>query len=129
MEDISSEYEKKVNQLSSQIVQLQAQIETLKALIDDKEYIISQLNNENSQLKAQINRNQQQASPARPPTQYVDPTLTANTEIFTNKRKCPVCGAMGFAIKEFEDKSRIISYIPRRIYAKKKVCTKCRHEF
>ncbi|MFX1572738.1 MAG: hypothetical protein ACFFB0_08315 [Promethearchaeota archaeon] len=46
-----------------------------------------------------------------------------------NKRKCPNCGAMGFAIKEVDDKTKIISYVPRRIYAKKKVCTKCRFEF
>jgi hypothetical protein len=36
---------------------------------------------------------------------------------------------MGFAIREIDDKSRVISYIPRRIYAKKKSCTKCRYEW
>jgi len=36
---------------------------------------------------------------------------------------------MGFAIKEVDDRTRIISYTPRRIYAKKKSCTKCRYEW
>jgi len=45
------------------------------------------------------------------------------------RRVCPNCGASGFAIKEIEDKSKIISYIPKPIYAKKHVCTKCSYEF
>ena len=59
----------------------------------------------------------------------LNPPNSVTTSSATNKRKCPVCGAMGFAIKEFDDKSKIISYVPRRIYHKKKVCTKCMHEF
>ena len=46
-----------------------------------------------------------------------------------NKRVCPNCGAMGFAIREIDDKSKVISYSPRRMYAKKKSCTKCRYEW
>ena len=45
------------------------------------------------------------------------------------KRQCPQCGAQGFAIREVDDKSRLISYLPYRIYAKKRVCIKCRNEF
>ncbi|MBY9003088.1 MAG: hypothetical protein KGD73_03880 [Candidatus Lokiarchaeota archaeon] len=45
------------------------------------------------------------------------------------KRQCPQCGAQGFAIREVEDKSKLISYLPHRIYAKKRVCIKCRNEF
>lgn len=47
----------------------------------------------------------------------------------TMKRQCPNCGAFGFAIREIEDKSQIISYVPRRIYVKIKHCTKCGFEF
>ncbi|MFX1340679.1 MAG: hypothetical protein ACFFDK_18860 [Promethearchaeota archaeon] len=139
MEDMSAEYEKKLNQLTNQIYGLQTQIETLKALLEDKDYIINQLSNENSQLKSQIqgfqqplkpiNPPNQYQNPIKPPNQYITPPIATNTGVITNKRVCPICGAMGFAIKEFDDKSRIISYIPRRIYAKKRVCTKCRHEF
>ena len=56
-------------------------------------------------------------------------TSISEEEARINKRKCPNCGAMGFAIKEVDDKNRILSYTPRRIYAKKRVCTKCRFEF
>jgi hypothetical protein len=45
------------------------------------------------------------------------------------KRQCPQCGAFGFAIKEMDDKTRILCYKPIKIYAKKRVCTKCRCEF
>ena len=47
----------------------------------------------------------------------------------TGRRVCPNCGATGFAVKEVEDRTRIISYIPKPIYAKKYVCTKCGFEF
>ncbi|MFX1237070.1 MAG: hypothetical protein ACFE8P_05050 [Promethearchaeota archaeon] len=89
----------------------------------------------------QINIPQHQQSYAAPPqAQYsekpqYDPnyvprpsaTYSHSTGILT--RICPQCNAMGFAIKEVEDKSQILSYIPKRIYAKKKVCTKCFYEF
>ncbi|GAH97025.1 unnamed protein product, partial [marine sediment metagenome] len=32
------------------------------------------------------------------------------------------CRASGFSIKEVDDKTRIITYVPSRIYMKKKVC-------
>lgn len=57
------------------------------------------------------------------------PKFTAVSDPRINKRQCPNCGAMGFAIREIDDKSNVISYIPRRIYAKKKSCTKCRFEW
>jgi len=64
-----------------------------------------------------------------PPMQYSNQNTT-NSEIErVNKRVCPQCGAMGFAIKEVDDRTRIISYNPQRIYAKKKSCTKCRYEW
>jgi len=43
------------------------------------------------------------------------------------RRVCPNCGST--AIKEVEDKTKILSYIPKPIYAKKNICTKCGYEF
>jgi regulator of replication initiation timing/predicted nucleic-acid-binding Zn-ribbon protein len=71
----------------------------------------------------------QQMDTIRVPNQQISLTTSPSTIVSTNKRKCPKCGAMGFAIKEVNDKTRLISYVPRRIYAKKRVCTKCRYEF
>jgi len=62
-------------------------------------------------------------------TQYTEPPISPSEDTRINKRVCPECGAMGFAIKEVDDRTRIISYNPQRIYAKKKVCTKCRNEW
>jgi len=50
-------------------------------------------------------------------------------DVSLRKRQCPQCGAFGFAIKEMDDKTQILCYKPIKIYAKKRVCTKCRHEF
>ncbi len=101
-----------------------------------------QLNPPQQQLnppQQQLNLPQQQLSPPQPtnqqmdtirvPNQQISLTTSPSTIVSTNKRKCPKCGAMGFAIKEVNDKTRLISYVPRRIYAKKRVCTKCRYEF
>ncbi|MBN1801641.1 MAG: hypothetical protein JW891_09065 [Candidatus Lokiarchaeota archaeon] len=60
---------------------------------------------------------------------HTAPIITQNMSTGTLTRICPNCGAMGFAIKEVEDKTQIISYVPQKIYAKKKVCTKCFLEF
>ncbi len=71
----------------------------------------------------------QQIETIRVPNQEISLATSPITSFSTNKRKCPKCGVMGFAIKEVDDKTRLISYVPRRIYAKKRVCTKCRYEF
>lgn len=63
------------------------------------------------------------STPAPTPTPSISPGLGSG------RRICPNCGATGFAIKEVEDKSKIISYIPKPIFAKKSVCTKCGFEF
>ena len=53
--------------------------------------------------------------------QTENPIVTTSADTLSHKRECPKCGAYGFAIKEVEDKSRLLSYVPRRIYAKKRV--------
>lgn len=132
LDDVSPEYEEELSQLERQISEL-------FALLEKSEIQISLLKDENFQLKAQIQKLKQQSKP----TQYKSPQVEtikvpkevvatvppSDTNIRQNKRKCPKCGAAGFSIKEVDDKTRIITYVPRRIYMKKKVCTKCRFEF
>ena len=64
-----------------------------------------------------------------PPKKYTVPSVSKDIDTRIMKRQCPECGAMGFAIKEVDDRSKVISYSPQKIYAKKMVCTKCRAEF
>ncbi len=132
LDDLPPEYAEEYNQLESQISEL-------FALLEKSEIQISLLKDENFQLKAQIQKLQQQSKP----TQYRSPQVETlkiprevvatisptYTNIRQNKRKCPNCGATGFSIKEVDDKTRILTYVPRKIYMKKKVCTKCRFEF
>ena len=158
MGDVQPEYDTGVVQPSNQIVDLQNQIIYLNAQLNEKDNVINQLLYENSQLKAQLQQMQENnasisvntpklnppplTSAPKPPPNIslgLKPPPSANYQVSQiespsgassiNKRKCPKCGAMGFDIKEFDDKTKIISYVPRRIYARKRVCIKCRYEF
>lgn len=139
MDNLIDDWERRINQLSAYISELEAKVNQYQILINEKENQITRLLNENSQLKNQIQLLQKQAISPTYSTQYTPSILASDQPVLSsissedlsaiNKRKCPQCGAMGFAIKEMEDRTRILSYVPRRIYAKKKVCTKCRYEF
>jgi len=153
LEGLPPEYEKDLSILENQITEL-------FALLEKREMQLSQLKDENAELRTriqnlqqqlsqpqqqlsqpqqQLSQPQQQLSPPQHTNQQIDTIRVPNQQIplatspstnyISNKRKCPKCGAMGFAIKEVDDKTRLISYVPSRIYAKKRVCTKCRYEF
>ncbi|MFX1378617.1 MAG: hypothetical protein ACFFA4_05950 [Promethearchaeota archaeon] len=149
-----SEYEETINKLTTQITDLFSKIHFYQALIAEKDLKITQLINENNTLKMQIRKLSNELKTPPPPSQKsytppqqplptlppetpskttsvekTTPSFTTGTDSRINKRQCPNCGAMGFAIREIDDKSNIISYVPRRIYAKKKSCTKCRYEW
>ncbi|MHA1233744.1 MAG: hypothetical protein ACTSO6_06645 [Promethearchaeota archaeon] len=118
---------------------LETQISELFTLLEKSDIRIKLLEDENFQLKAQLQKMQQQSKPVqykspqvetiKVPKEYIATVTPYDTNIRQNKRKCPNCGAAGFSIKEVDDKTRIITYVPRKIYMKKKVCTKCRFEF
>jgi len=150
-ENIKSYYENQIRELQDLFLQYRNYMQGLESQIKIKDRQISSLQSEISQLKSQFG--QTPSNPYNNPPQvrsrtiessplqntYANQSNLSSPQMVTiddynngarvNKRKCPICGAMGFAIKEFEDKTRIISYIPRRIYAMKKVCTKCFNEF
>ena len=156
-QDLSSREDSKIRELSNQVHQLEARLLDYKAQIDLKDNQIHQLNYEILQLKVQLKRINEPTTQSQTPGQYSTTTInqqasqttasyqqtnqsiTPNQNVnqaqpysathIVNKRQCPICGAIGHDIKEYEDKTRIISYIPRRIYATKYVCIKCRHEF
>jgi len=132
LDDLPPEYEEDLSQL-------EAQLSELFALLDKSDLQISLLKDENFQLKAQIQKLQQQLKPVqykspeaetiKVPKEVITTVTPVDTNLRQNKRKCPNCGAQGFAIKEVDDKTRVICYAPSKIYVKKKVCTKCRFEF
>jgi hypothetical protein len=139
IDDPESDYETIIDKLSKQITKLYNQIQYYQVLVTQQENQIAKLLNENSQLKTQVQNvskqprtlsypSQQSYTPSVP-TQQTSSTSTPGVVTSTLKRVCPNCGATGFAIREEDDKTKIISYVPRRIYAKKRVCTKCRFEF
>jgi len=141
------------SQLKDENAELRARIQNLEQQLSQPQQQLSQPQQQLSQPQQQISPPQQQISPPqqqlKPPQQQLSPPQHANQQIdtiivpnqqislatspstshSTYKRKCPKCGAMGFAIKEVDDKTRLISYVPVKIYAKKRVCTKCRYEF
>jgi chromosome segregation ATPase len=154
-ENPSSEYEITINKLSEQIEELFSKIHYYQAIVAEKEIQIKQLLKENQNLIAKVQKLMHQSTPPPEPSQesYTPPTYPSSEQFSTppapppiplkkpessfsvsedpriNKRQCPNCGAVGFAIREIDDKSKVISYSPRRMYAKKKACTKCRYEW
>ena len=132
LDDLSPENEEELSQLETQISEL-------FKLLENSDIQIGLLKDENFQLKAQIQKLEQRSYPAqykspqvetiKVPKEFIATGSPSDTNVRQNKRKCPNCGATGFSIKEVDDKTRIITYVPRKIYMKKKVCTKCRFEF
>ena len=139
MEDLISDLENKTIYLSDQIVQLQSQILNYQKIIEEKDNKLKDLIYENAKLKAKLQNLDYSASPPitlNQPTTPIGLSAPKTTTYYASdgdfamtKRQCPNCGAAGFAIKEVEDRTKLLSYVPRRIYAKKRVCTKCRYEF
>lgn len=137
--EFTSDYEETLEKLSNQITTLFSEIHYYQALVAEKENQIIKLTTENNKLKNEIQNLSQSLNSPSYPSQIVKPITIPPQPVTTmsipqadariNKRQCPECGAAGFAIREVDDKSKIISYVPRRIYAKKMVCTKCRCEF
>ncbi|MFX1457500.1 MAG: hypothetical protein ACFFDB_19195 [Promethearchaeota archaeon] len=137
--EFTSDYEETLEKLSNQITTLFSEIHYYQALVAEKENQIIKLTTENNKLKNEIQNLSQSLNLPSYSSQIVKPILIPPQPVVTmsipqadarvNKRQCPECGAAGFAIREVDDKSKIISYVPRRIYAKKMVCTKCRYEF
>lgn len=122
--------------LQQQIGPLQAQVSKLQEDISYKEKRIQEL----KEPKAVMPSSLAQGITSQSPTFGSSPTIpTTSTPsavtpsidagFSSGRRICPNCGATGFAIKEVEDKSKILSYIPKPQYAKKSVCTKCGFEF
>jgi chromosome segregation ATPase len=139
MENLTTVYERRINELTEQIREYETQIYQYKSLLQEKDYHINLLYTENQQLKVQIQNLQQslipnpntplQLNPPQDVSHITQPIQPPTAKTTTMKRQCPNCGAYGFAIREIDDKNQIISYVPRRIYAKIKHCTKCGFEF
>ena len=139
LDEFIENWESKITQLTDYISELENQVRKYQQLLKEKEDRITRLLQENSELKSQVQLSKKQTispvyssgyTPSILASQKpVASSLSSNDVSSLNKRQCPNCGVMGFAIKEVEDRTRILSYIPRRIYAIKKVCTKCRFEW
>ena len=139
-------YQGLIAQKENYIKQLSTENNQLKAQIQNQKYSSYQPAYQSQQSNIPINppayQNQQLHAPPTPPayaTQQSYPTPEPKQQAPSSypstesdgpiKRMCPNCNASGFAIKEVEDKSKLLSYIPKLIYAKKRICTKCGFEF
>ena len=125
--------------LSQQIGPLQSQINKLQEELAYKERRIQELKEPKAVMTSSLAQGITSqdstfggGSSFGAPSEVITPTPAPTAPsggLGSGRRLCPNCGASGFAVKEVEDKSRIISYIPKPIYAKKQVCTKCGFEF
>ncbi|MBY9013148.1 MAG: hypothetical protein KGD70_12305 [Candidatus Lokiarchaeota archaeon] len=125
--------------LQQQIGPLQAQISKLQEESAYKDKRIQELKEPKAVMPSSLAQGITSQSPTlgNTPSFGTSPTSSPSTAPAPNigggiglgRRICPNCGATGFAIKEVEDKSKILSYIPKPQYAKKSICTKCGFEF
>ena len=126
--------------LQQQIGPLQAQISKLQEESAYKDKRIQELKEPKAVMPSSLAQGITSQSPTLGSTSSfgTSPTSSPTTAapapsigggIGSGRRICPNCGATGFAIKEVEDKSKILSYIPKPQYAKKSICTKCGFEF
>jgi len=132
--------------LQQQVAPLQSQIDQLRQDLDYKEKRIKELQEPQAVMPSTLST-QGVSSPgasvgsgmgygtsAGPVMGGSVPSITPTPRVpskpaLSGRRECPNCGAHGPSIKEVEDKTKIISYIPKPIYAKKNVCLKCGYEF
>ena len=127
LESQVQEAQQQVLTLQQQVTPLQQQVAKLQEEVAYKEKRIEELKEPRAVMASTLG---QQSIDSQPPaSSSVSTTPAPIPEIKSGRRVCPNCSASGFAIKEVEDKSKIISYIPKPIYAKKMVCTKCGYEF
>ena len=120
--------------LQQQIGPLQAQISKLQEDSAYKDKRIQELKEPKAVMPSSLAQGITSQSPTLGSTPSFGisptaPTPSTSAGMGSGRRICPNCGATGFAIKEVEDKSKILSYIPKPQYAKKSVCTKCGFEF
>jgi len=119
--------------LQQQIGPLQAQISKLQEEIIYKEKRIDELQEPKAVMPPSLAQgvSPQSSDFTAGPSQTSTPASIPSPSFQTGtvRRVCPNCNASGFAVKDVEDRTRIISYIPKPIYARKLVCTKCGFEF
>ncbi|MHA1796255.1 MAG: hypothetical protein ACTSUK_09085 [Promethearchaeota archaeon] len=65
--------------------------------------------------------------PKKSTWEKVEDNSVAEVSLHISRIKCPHCGST--KLKEIEDKSTILSYVPQIVYAKKLVCTQCGYIF
>ncbi|GAH08668.1 unnamed protein product, partial [marine sediment metagenome] len=139
-----AEAQTQARSFSAENVQLKQQIGPLQAKVNELTQEISAKNKRIEELKepkpvmpstlastSPYPSSQQPTMPTPAPTPSIpstEPTISPKIGLGTGiRRVCPNCGST--AIKEVEDKTKIVSYIPKPIYAKKNICTKCGYEF
>ena len=111
----------------------------LEGRFNSLNFKVGALTNENEQLKREIADKIKKINSLTEPHAVMTPTLgkpnapstftstTTDDTYGTARIVCPHCGSSKLTV--VEDKSRIISYIPAPVYAKKNVCSQCGFEF
>ena len=111
----------------------------LEGVISTLNLKVGALSNENERLKEEIAEKIKKINSLTEPHAVMAPSLsksntpstftstTQSESLGTSRIVCPHCGSSKITV--VEDKSRIISYIPKPVYAKKNVCSQCGFEF
>jgi septal ring factor EnvC (AmiA/AmiB activator) len=131
----SANFQEQLISLQQQFAPLQQQVTKLQGELTYREKRIKELQEPKAVMPSTLGQRPATPTYVSPSTPSIGQTPTIGTpstpdaSFSSGRRVCPNCGASGFAIKEVEDRTKIVSYIPKPIYAKKMICTKCSYEF
>ena len=104
-------------ELNNILLQKDTKVQELTEMIGDKEKLI------NAQT-AHLEEVESELGELKPPE------LGTGGFASDERTTCPMCGSTGNAIKQIEDKTKVLSYVGHiPMYAKKHVCKKCGYEF
>jgi predicted RNase H-like nuclease (RuvC/YqgF family) len=117
----TQQYQQQIAAGTQQLAALQHQIEDLKVDLAHKDKKIRELMEPRAVMAPTLSH-----APSISPT-------TANNDFpgdeidLLRRNQCPKCN--GLKVREVEDKSKIVSYIPKVMYGRKLVCQTCRYEW
>ncbi len=120
----NQQYQQQIAAGTQQLAALQHQIEDLKVEMAHKDKKIRELMEPRAVMTPSL------ATSTPSPSKSASTGFTGGEELdigLQRRNVCPQCN--GHKVREVEDKTKIVSYIPKVMYGTKMVCTTCRYEW
>ena len=119
----NQQYQQQIAAGTQQLAALQHQIEDLKVEVAHKDKKIREL----MEPRAVMTPSLATSTPSLSSSTSTGFTEGEEIDIGLRRNQCPKCS--GLKVREVEDKTKIVSYIPKVMYGHKLVCQTCRYEW